>query len=179
MQRYLKLGAAGEVEPLLRQVFDAIRKDAPVVGGCREQNHDNLFNVDRVEPTKGAFNEKTRQVYGHGCAPGNDGDMRNGCRGQNSFGDNGGHGSRALASINGWHQWAAPRDIRGGHASRLVVRGRAGICEGSHSLRSTTKPTVGRGIERGQAGRAETGPTAEGGSIAIGVSRTRRSDEKT
>src|SRR5262249_39760246 len=57
-----------------------------------------------------------------------------------------------------------------GTQAAWLYAGRAGICEGSHSLRSTTKPTVGRGIERGQAGRAETGPTAEGGSIAIGVS---------
>lgn len=44
-------------------------------------------------------------------------------------------------------------------------------------------PRRNRLLEEGSKGdkpdALETGPTAEGGSIAIGVSRTRRSDEKT
>src|SRR5436190_6226169 len=35
------------------RAIHAIRKDAPVVGGCREKTkHDNPFNVSGVEPTK-------------------------------------------------------------------------------------------------------------------------------
>jgi predicted polyphosphate/ATP-dependent NAD kinase len=46
----LRIGADGVV----RDVFDAIRKDAPVVGGCREKSYDNRFNVPALNPTRGA-----------------------------------------------------------------------------------------------------------------------------
>ena len=73
-----------------------------------------------VEPTKGAANEM-RQVYGYGCASGNDGGRCCECRRNDGVGNDRGYAGGQHHSIGSKSKRTVARDVRGDDASRVAV----------------------------------------------------------